>query len=192
MTLWEGLRQYLDKLAGFLYNLSCCSFPLTIQLLQGFKDFLLCLCALAHEEKWLQICFPAHGREELWKQHLWETLAFHKFLKNTVLKNTLHLSKILKLALYYRASTELVFTSYIWIYYSLESIFLISVRITQALFKHRQDNKNMFHSNKAKSSLLDWKMENTFTKENHIKKIQMTDLTFRVLLFSTSYWVCQL
>lgn len=88
---------------------------LTIQPLQGFQDFLLCLCALVHVEKWPQICFPVLGKEELWKQHLWVTfLAFHVV---AVLKNTLLLSKILKFALYYRAPTEFVFTTYIWIYY---------------------------------------------------------------------------
>lgn len=72
----------------------------------------------------------------------------------------------------------------------LKAIFIIS--IIWVYFQYRQENKTKFHPNKAKSYVFAYKIENTFTTEKHIKKTQMTDLTFRVILFPNFCWICQL
>lgn len=132
-----------------------------------------------------QDCFPALGREELWKHHLWETLlAFHMI---TVWQKTPHLSKILKLVLDYRGPTEFVCTTD-----DLDSLLLWKAILIN-LSESPESTLNTGRTIKTsfilirQSYILDYKMENMFTKEQHIKKIQMTDRIFRVLLFSTFY-----
>lgn len=110
------------------------------------------------------------------------------FLHDHSSAKNLHPSKILKLVLGYRNPTEFVCITdnsdslLLW-----KASVIASVRITQVYFKHRQDNKNKCCSNKEKSYNLNYKIENILTKEKHIKKIQIIDLTFVLhLLLSLS------